>query len=101
MEIVNEAVNFPHVCAFTRDSDGPFLDTKTYLNARDLNGVDPYCYIHVTKVKDMGRAVGMVSAEHVEILVQELEELRAEIEENRAKAAAWDALSAAREEGPA
>ena len=104
MRIVNkgdEPLNFPGVCVFTRDAEGPFLDTDTYLNARELDGVDPYAYIHVTKVKDMGRAVGMVEGEKVEALEAELEELRAEVEANAAKAAAWDALSAAREKVPA
>ena len=65
-----EVLNFPGVCVFTRDSEGPFLDTDTYLNARELEGVDPYAYIHVQKVVDMGRVVGMVPKEDVERLEQ-------------------------------
>ncbi len=90
MEIVKKGpdeapLNFPGVCVFTRDSEGPFLDTKTWLNARDIGGVDPYGYIHVAKVIDMGRAVGMVSksdydaqlerADAAEAKVAELEKL--------------------------
>ena len=75
MRIVDksEVLNFPGVCVFTRDSEGPFLDTDTYLNARDLGGVDPYAYIHVQKVVDMGRVVGMVPKEDVERLQERVE----------------------------
>ena len=70
----SEVLNFPGVCIFTRDSEGPFLDTDTYLNARELDGVDPYGYIHVQKVVDMGRVVGMVPKEDVERLQEQLKQ---------------------------
>ena len=76
-----EVLNFPGVCVFTRDSEGPFLDTGTYLNARDLDGVDPYCYIHVQKVIDMGRVVGMVPASDVERLQLRLDALGEKLKE--------------------
>jgi hypothetical protein len=84
MRIVNpkdEVMNFPGVCAFTRDSEGPFLDTDTYLNAKDLDGVNPYAYIHVQKVVDMGRVVGMVPKEDVERLLERVEAQDAKVRE--------------------
>lgn len=78
-----EVLNFPGVCVFTRDSEGPFLDTGTYLNARELDGVDPYAYIHVQKVVDMGRAVGMVPKEDVERLQEQVEAYAAKVDELR------------------
>jgi hypothetical protein len=69
----DEPLNFPGVCVFTRDSEGPFLDTDTYLNAKDLDGVNPYAYIHVQKVVDMGRVVGMVPKEDFEVLAEQVQ----------------------------
>lgn len=71
----DEPLNFPGVCMFTRDAEGPWLDTDTYLNARELNGVDPYGYITVLKVEDMGRAVGMVPAHVHQTIVAERDAL--------------------------
>lgn len=73
--IKEEATNFPRVCVFTGSDDGPFLDTETWLNARDLNGVDPYGYISVQKVIDMGRAVGMVPKDEVDALREQVANL--------------------------
>lgn len=73
MEVVQTATNFPSRCIFTGDTEGPFLDTQTWLNARQLDGVDPYAWISVAKVVDMGRAVGMVPREDVERLEEQLQ----------------------------
>ena len=96
MEVVEKAVNFPGVCVFTRDSEGPFLDTDTYLNARDLDGVDPYAYISVQKVIDMGRVVGCLPPEEAHRLTEEVAALREQVAELEPKATAWDALAAAK-----
>jgi hypothetical protein len=68
MQVVDKAVNFPARCVFTGSTDGKFLDTGFWLNARELDGVDPYAYISVAFVETMGREVGMVAANEVERL---------------------------------
>ena len=78
----SEAINNPGYCIFTKDIDGPFLDTGTWIN--DIN---PYGYIHVPMVEAMGREVGMVPRHEVEAIqvkfaaaLAELQELRQKVE---------------------
>ena len=105
MRVINkgadEPLNFPGVCVFTKTSDDNLIDTGCWLNAKELNGVDPYGYVAEGFVKVMAREIGMVEASEHEAVVAELEALKAEADENAAKAAAWDALSAAKEKVPA
>jgi hypothetical protein len=74
MEVVNEAVNFPARCVFSGSTDGPFLDTGSWLNARQLDGVDPYGYISVSFLETMARKVGMVAQSDVERLQERIAE---------------------------
>lgn len=82
MEIVEKGVNNPGYCIFTKDLDGPYLDTGFWINE-----IDPYAYIHVPFVETMGRAVGMVPKHEVEalqekarLMAEELVELREKVE---------------------
>jgi len=93
-----EVLNFPGVCIFTRDSDGPFLDTGCYLNARDLDGADPYAYIHVQKVVDMGRVVGMVPKEEFERLQERVAKQDERVRELEALVDAYTTLKDAERE---
>ena len=93
----NETLNFPGVCAFTKTSDDDLLDTGCWLNAKDLNGVDPDGYIAKGFLKTMAREIGMVDGSELEAAQAELAEARKELP----KAEAWDALQTAREAVPA
>lgn len=85
----------PGLCIFTLDGEGPFLDTGTIINAKDLNGVDPYALISVAKVRDMGRAIGMVPREEIEELKAQLDEYAAKLEDLQRLADALIAREAA------
>lgn len=80
MKIVTKdsGLNAPGYCVFTKDVDGPFLDTKRW-----LNDIDPYGYVQVDYVKEMGRAVGMVDPGDVAALKQRVSEMALELEELR------------------
>lgn len=82
MEIVERGTIGPFAgCILTRDVDGPFLDTKRWV---DLE----YGYIHVPFVEEMGRAVGMVPAAEVASLQERLEAVADECAALRTKAEA-------------
>lgn len=80
MKIVTKdsGLNAPGYCVFTHDIDGPFLDTKKW-----INDIDPYGYVQVEYVKEMGRAVGMVDPDDVKALKQRVAEMALELEELR------------------
>jgi hypothetical protein len=87
MKVVDrsEAINNPGYCIFTKDIDGPFLDTGTWIN--DIN---PYGYIHVPFVEAMGREVGMVPRSEFERLAEKATAMAEELSELREQA---DALT--------
>mgnify|MGYP001615419762 CR=1 FL=1 len=99
MHIVEEGEprNFPGVCVFTKTSDDDLLDTGFWLNAKELDTVDPYGYVAVGFLKTMAREIGMVDGSELEAAKAEIAELRQEMP----KAEAWDAYQAAREAVPA
>jgi hypothetical protein len=96
MEVVysDGTLNFPGKCVLSGDAEGPFLDTNTWLNAKDIGGIDPYGYISVAKVRDMGRAIGMVPREDVERLQGRIDDYGAKID---ALTKQVDALTAIKE----
>jgi hypothetical protein len=85
----SEAKQAPGLCIFTGDIDGPFLDTDTWINY-----VDAYGYIHVPKVEEMGRAVGMVPRAEVEHLKKQLSEYGLKLEKLERQLAAYATLEA-------
>lgn len=92
-----EVLNFPGVCVLTMDGEGPWVDTETWLNAKDLDTVDPYAYISVAKVRDMGRVIGMVEKEEVEKLTAQVEEYGNKVAELQALVDAYTTIKDAEE----
>ncbi len=82
MEIVEKGTMAPGLCLFTGDIDGPFLDLKRWVSY-----VDPYAYVHVPFVKEMGRAVGMIEPEEFADALAQLAEAKAELAEVKAELA--------------
>jgi hypothetical protein len=89
-----EAINGPGLCIFTSDIDGPFLDTGFWVDS----WANPYAYIHVPFVEQMGREVGMVARNEVERLAERVEAAEAECESLREQV---EALTTIREAVPA
>ena len=84
MEVVNREggnLNHPGVCVFTGTSDGDLIDTGFWLNAKDLDGVDPYGYVSVGFVKNMAKEIGMVDGAEVERLRERCAKLEDESNE--------------------
>ena len=67
MKVVEQATQSPGLCLFTAELEGPFLDTERWISY-----TDPYGYISVSFVEEMGRAVGMVDAQEVAALKAQL-----------------------------
>lgn len=61
----------PGYCVFTKDIDGPYLDTEF-----QITDIYPRAYIHVGFVETMGRAVGMVPKHEYDQVAEENEKLR-------------------------
>lgn len=78
MNIVTTTTQAPGFCIFTKDVEGPFLDT-----GRWIDQIDPYGYVHVPFVEEMGRAVGMVPAGEVEALKERVDVLGRALNDTR------------------
>lgn len=93
LTIEETATNGPGCCIFTGAGEGPFLNL-----GRKITHIEPHAYVHVPFVEEMGRAVGMASADEVKALEERIEDLEAD---NEALSIAWEALSRAKEGSPA
>lgn len=75
-----EGLKAPGHCLISHDIDGPLLDTDVYVDE-----IDPYGYIAVGVVEQMGKAVGMVPESEVKRLRADLKQAREESKFARAR----------------